>query len=151
MVDTNLLLVLLVGLVDKAHVEVFKRTRQYTAADFDLLLRVLGQFDVVLVTPNILTELSNLAAHLDTARKDRCFRRLAALLAAWEERHVPASAVVADAAFLRLGLTDATSLKAADPAVPVLTDDLDLYLARAHAKAEVINFTHLRARDWELS
>jgi len=41
--DTNLLLVLLIGLCDRKMIEKFKRTQKYTAKDFDLLLQLLAQ------------------------------------------------------------------------------------------------------------
>jgi hypothetical protein len=37
LVDTNLLVLLLVGLVNKRRIRRFKRTRDFTPADFDLL------------------------------------------------------------------------------------------------------------------
>ena len=47
--------------------------------------------------------------------------------------------------FLRLGLTDVVLLKAVAPDTPLVTVDLELYLAAlAGGKEAAINFNHLR-------
>ena len=48
-------------------------------------------------------------------------------------------------AFVRLGLTDSALLQAVTKETPLVTVDLDLYLAASEKEAEaVVNFTHLR-------
>ena len=48
-------------------------------------------------------------------------------------------------AFVRLGLTDAVLLEAISEETPLLTDDLNLYLAALENGSErSVNFTHLR-------
>ena len=41
LIDTNLLVLFAVGSVNRGRIENFKRTRQYTIRDFELLLQVL--------------------------------------------------------------------------------------------------------------
>ena len=60
LVDSNLFLLHLVGLINRQRIASFKRTDTYTEADFDLLERLLGLFDRLFTTPKVVTEVSNL-------------------------------------------------------------------------------------------
>ena len=80
-VDTNLLLVLVVGLLDPEQVEKFKRTRSYTREDYSLLSDFVSGYDGLLTTPNVLTEVSNLAGYLSEPLRKQAFATLAALTA----------------------------------------------------------------------
>jgi hypothetical protein len=60
LVDTNLLLLYLVGKTNPDRIRNFKRTSRYTVEDFELLDEIMGQFKTLVTTPHILTELSNL-------------------------------------------------------------------------------------------
>ena len=60
LVDTNLLVLFAVGTVNRNRIEQFKRTRQYTRADYDLLLRVLERFKALHSVAHVLAEVSNL-------------------------------------------------------------------------------------------
>ena len=62
-VDTNLLLLLLIGSVAPDFIDNHKRLRAYTLADFLLLEEDLKSADSLIATPNVLAELSNLAAY----------------------------------------------------------------------------------------
>ncbi|HEY7305310.1 MAG TPA: hypothetical protein VH601_14395 [Bryobacteraceae bacterium] len=68
LIDTNLLVLFAVGSVNRDRIETFKRTRRYTAEDFDLLLRVLGNWGVRYTTPHVLAEVSNLTDLAGTER-----------------------------------------------------------------------------------
>jgi hypothetical protein len=46
--------------VNRRRIEIFKRTRQYTIGDFELLLRVLGNQKSLYTTAHVLAEVSNL-------------------------------------------------------------------------------------------
>lgn len=144
LVDANLLLVWVVGTVDRTLIARFKRTRAYNADDFDLLVEVIASFRDIVVTPHVLTEVSNLAGHLVAEQRDAAFGVLAQLATSVTELGEPSAAVVTDPRFIRLGLTDAAVARVAQRGVTVLTADLDLYLALAATRVGAINFNHLR-------
>ena len=144
LIDTNLLLVLIVGSHDRDQVERFKRTRAYTADDYDLLTRFIGSFGELAVTPNVLTEVSNLVGQLSEPLRGRVLSSLAMLAVQVPERYFPSSDVVRHSDFLRFGLTDVSVLLTAREKVAVLTDDLPLYLKLSAMDAYVVNFNHLR-------
>src|ERR1039458_1874586 len=60
LVDTNLLVLYAVGTVNRNRIETFKRTRQYTMDDYDLLVRMLGNFEHLYTVAHVLAEVSNL-------------------------------------------------------------------------------------------
>ena len=61
LVDTNLLVLFVVGAVNRNRIATFKRTRQYTKADYDLLLRVLQGFKRLYTVAHVMAEVSNLS------------------------------------------------------------------------------------------
>jgi len=63
-VDTNLLLLWFVGGLDKELIPRFKRTKQYAPEDYDTLDDFVAYFKTRVTLPNVLTEVSNLAAQL---------------------------------------------------------------------------------------
>ena len=61
LVDSNLLLLYLVGLTNKDRIPLFKRTQKYTVAEFELLVRLLAIFKKIVTTPQVIAEVSTLA------------------------------------------------------------------------------------------
>ena len=57
-------------------------------------------------------------------------------------------AVVRDACFERLGLTDAAIAMLCERGMLVLTGDLELYLALQARGADALNFSHIRSLGW---
>ena len=65
-IDANLLVLLVVGSTDRDLIPKHRRLRVFAKEDYDLLIRFITQVDRVYVTPNTLTETSNLLAqHAD--------------------------------------------------------------------------------------
>ena len=60
LVDTNLLLLYLIGKTNPNRISNLKRTDKYSIKDFELLARFMANFRSLAVTPHILTEVSNL-------------------------------------------------------------------------------------------
>jgi hypothetical protein len=58
LIDTNILLLHLIGLFDQARISKFKRTEQFVEEDFDTLQAFLGRFERKVTTPNIVTEVA---------------------------------------------------------------------------------------------
>ena len=144
LIDTNLLLVLIVGAHDRGQIERFKRTRAYTADDFDLLSSYVSGFAELVVTPNVLTEVSNLAGQLSEPLRGRVLTALGLLAMQVPERYFPSGEAAREPEFSRLGLADVSVLLTAREDVAVLTDDLPLYLRLSAQDRYVVNFNHLR-------
>ena len=145
-IDASLLVLLVVGSVGRELVAKHRRLRgAYTAEDYDILVDLISPVDRVFVTPNTLTETSNLLAHHAEPERSQLFERLRTLIQESEEIVVTSEDASSNSAFGRLGLTDAALLELITTESPLLTADLDLYLAAlAKGNEAALNFTHHR-------
>jgi hypothetical protein len=145
--DANLLLLLAVGIASRSYIGTHRRLQAYAPEDFILLQNLLSQASKILVTPNILTEASNLAGYIAEPARGRVYHALRTLVnEAVEERYVESKEAVARDEFVRIGLTDCAILQMPKSTCVVLTSDLDLYLAALRAGFQAENFNHLRAQ-----
>jgi hypothetical protein len=149
LLDTNLLILLVIGLTDPEQIERFKRTRAYTRADYALLSRFVNGYRALVTTPNVLTETSNLAGQLAEPLRKRALAVLAGFINGAEERYYVSRALSEDKLYLQLGLTDTAVKHAAAEQIAILTDDLPLYGRLTSQGAEVFNFNHLRFQATE--
>ena len=145
-IDTNLLVLLVVGETDKDLISKHRRTRAYRVQDYELLVKLINEADhQVLVTPNTLTEASNLLAQHQDPERSRIFDVLQALIEKTEEEVVESKVAARNSHFKRLGLTDAALLEIVSASNPLITTDLDLYLAASAKEAgAAFNFAHYR-------
>ena len=144
-IDSNLLLLLVVGRSSRDIIAKHKRLRQFTARDYDILLGLLEPVDQVYVTPHSLTETSNLLAQHGKPERTLLFAQLRCLIHESKEVIVAGTAASNHHAFKRLGLTDAALLEVVTKQAQLLTVDLDLYLeAEKKEPNSVVNFTYLR-------
>lgn len=147
-IDANLLVLLVAGLTARSVIAKHRRLAGYTVDDYDLLVRLVDSAGQVFVTPNTLTEASNLLAHHGEPERSALLATLGRLIDESPETVIPSRKASADSRFVRLGLTDAVLLNAVSPETPLLTVDLDLYLSAMAESGEVaINFHHLRFPD----
>ena len=141
-IDTNLLILLVVGSVDLELVDTHPRTQIFTPEDYDRLCRIINGLKRVFVTPNTLTETSNL---LKQPRDKQAIDRLRILIEVSEEIVIASAAAARNSAFARLGLTDTALLEVVSEERPLITVDLELYgaaLAAGKGKEVAFNFTH---------
>lgn len=148
LVDANLLLLYVVGTYDPRWIERFKRTSEYTIDDFELLDRLLAQFQTAVTTPPILTEVSNLLGHLDEQPRRACTVLLRRLIQELEEVHRPSEEVSEHPFFVRFRLTDTGLAEVAAGSYLVVTDDFPLYHALGNDEQAVLNFNHIRTANW---
>lgn len=146
LVDTNVLLLFLVGGYDRTLIERFSRTAdRFIASDFDTLVGVLGSFERVITTPHILTETSNFLGQLFGRDKVGCFEWLARSIPTMRETHVAGAELVRREPFVKLGITDASIIEVAAEPYLVLTDDFRLYNFLANKGIDVLNFNNIRS------
>lgn len=146
-IDSNLLLLLILGSFDENLIGTFKRLAMFTVDDFHELQRLVSKFRAIRVTPHILTEVSNLANSLPEREKRswaEYFRKW--ILDELQEQQVPAVQLVKSESFLHFGITDAALAEASRDTFIVTVDNrLASYLQRQNLR--VLNFNHLR-RPW---
>lgn len=144
-IDASLLVLLIVGSAGRELIAKHRRLRAFSPEDYDTLVRIVAKVDRVFVTPNTLTEASNLLAQHKDPERSRFFERLRFLIEESEEVVVASRSASRNALFRQLGITDAALLEAVTEERPLITVDLDLYLAaNSTGPNKAVNFTHLQ-------
>lgn len=144
LVDTNLLVLLIVGSVNISRVGVFKRTASYTAQDYRLLLELMELAGRICSVAHVFSEVSNLT-DLKGIERQLALRELKRLINRVHEPAIASELASDHSMYERLGLTDAAILTAAvEHKYAVLTADLDLQLALISQRVPTLNFTNLR-------
>ena len=150
LVDTNILLLLFVGSVERRLIERFKRTmaRGFRESDYELLTNFLKHFENrVVTTPHILTEVSNLAGQL-SVQKQRFFSYFAKGISRLIEHYEPSGNLAQAESFVKFGLTDTAIIELVKGQYLVLTDDFALSNYLDKQGVDVFNFNHLRFASW---
>ena len=142
--DTNLLLLFLVGSTSKEYISKHKRLGAYSEMDFDLLIKFLSSASNIFVTPNILTETSNLIGQIPEPARTKILTVFSNYIKFADERYCESRQAISRKEFIRLGLTDSVILHEMADSFILLTADLDLYLAATNEGYAVLNFNHLR-------
>lgn len=143
LIDTNLLILLLVGSYNENMISSFKRTVNYTVEDYKYLKTFLSRFDKHFYTPNILTEITNLTDSINSEPSFSFFQHIKYALSIFTEDSISSDEIMQLKSFLKFGLTDAVNCKLSDKYL-ILTDDLRLYSFLANQRLPAINFNHIR-------
>ncbi len=144
LVDTNILLLYVVGKYQPELIARFKRSNVFTADEYELLVALLFHFHRIVTTPNILTEVSNLLGQLRDREKAECLQVLAQEIATMDEQFIRSDTAAQTEVYRRLGLTDAGILSLAQGSYLVLTADFALDCALRATGVDVLNLNHLR-------
>lgn len=142
LIDTNLLVLFLVGSYDETMVG-SKRTTNYVVEDYRNLQKFIIGFEKHFYTPNILTEITNLTDSINSEPNFSFFLHVKYVLNNFKEDSVSSDEIMELKSFLKFGLTDAVNCKLSDKYL-VLTDDLKLYSYLANQDLPAINFNHIR-------
>lgn len=148
-VDSNLLLLLILGSFDENLIGTFKRLAMFTLDDFHALQHLVSKFRTIRVTPHILTEVSNLANSLPEREKrswSEYFRKW--ITNELQEQQFAAVQLVKSESFLLFGITDA-ALAESSRDVFIVTVDNRLASYLQSQELRVLNFNHLR-QSWLL-
>lgn len=148
-VDANLLVLLVVGTAQRSLIGRHPRLKTYTTDDFDILVKLLDTGEKIYVTPNTLTETSNLLPFGKKGLRERFFKVLRFMIQESEEIVVASEQASTVAEFSRLGLTDSVLIDVACKETPVVTVDFDLYYAVASRDYRAaVHFNALRSQTY---
>jgi hypothetical protein len=144
--DTNLLVLFIVGATSEPLIDKHKRTRAYCVEDYRILHNIILVTEAIVVTPNILTETSNLIGQIGEPDQSQIFYVFKKLISGQglHEFFISSDRAAAESNFVRLGLTDAAILAILDDAHTLLTDDVQLYLSASKQGLNADNFNHYR-------
>lgn len=149
-IDANLLLVLVVGLNDPRLLGRKKNVTEYCEEDFEVLCSVLDGFDRLLVTPNIVTECSNLICGRDghganSAEADILVKLLdEGFVYRLDERYVESIVAANRKEYRYLGVGDCSLLHLVDARHAVVTAVGALARAAQAVNYASVNFNYAR-------
>jgi hypothetical protein len=142
LIDTQLLVLLVVGLTDPGFIRRHKRVAPvYNETHFTALRSILAQAPKLICTAHVLTEASNLLRQVRDPMRSEIMATFKRLIDSADERQVQGARAAAQPLFVRLGLTDA-AIPSLDPTeVQVLTVDHDLHIASLEMGFDARNLT----------
>lgn len=145
LLDANVLVLYIVGRIDKRLIGSHRRLREYVEIDFDILALILKRSNKIAITVNVLTEASNLLETGKGERSNRFLQELHNVVLETEEIVVKSADACQVDGFTRVGLSDAALLLLAGPESPIITVDRHLYgRANALKPNSAFNFWYLR-------
>jgi rRNA-processing protein FCF1 len=143
LLDSNLLLLWITAQYDLRLLATFKRVHMFRQDDAILLAWIIDQFDSVVTTAHVVTEVSNLGNSLSSNSRLGWFTVLGEFSTATLEDTHPLNALASCEEFIRFGVTDC-ALSNLSSKYRVLTTDHRLSnYAREHGMP-VLNFNDLR-------
>lgn len=144
LLDTNLLLLLIVGFYDKNLISKHKRTKYFVEEDFDLLVKSINGYEVLWVTSHCLAEVSNLLKQTHSSQAKELLARFGTFVATAKESHISKEAIFSNNYAIRLGVADTGIIMKSKRVSCVFTVDFDLYNEISKMGNHVVNFNHLR-------
>lgn len=142
--DCNILLLLIIGSIDKKHIGLFKRTQMFSEEDYDYLLQLIMQSQIIL-TPNVITEASNLLESYDYGREKLGLILLKNICEKFPESYEQSKILANNTAFLKYGLSDSSIANLCKVGAIAITIDLNLYGFLVGNNFKAINFNHVRS------
>ena len=144
--DTELLLLICVGLYDKLKIAKFKKVNKYDIEDYDALMKVLSNTNKIFVSPQILAELSN---HLDMIHEENVYYSSMELLKQELEIYIEKDILIQEEYFPKIGFTDMSLMKICEKKNCVLfTADFRLSKICQHRGFQVVNYNEIRGMRW---
>jgi hypothetical protein len=147
LLDTNVLLLWLVGLTDPDLFLTFKRVNTFNNDDFVLLARFLESFEALITTPHVLAEVSNFVDQAPPYRRKELIASLQFFAQQHAEHYETAKTLSQREEFPALALTD-TGLAAMSSEAIVVTTDFHLWGRIQALGGKSVNFNHLRTSQF---
>lgn len=148
--DTNLLLLYLIGSYDIDLIGANNLTTNYTKNDFKLLKAKLEIQNPIYITPQILAELSNQSTFFKEPALSEYFGLIIQKLSNFNEGYIKLKDILKNVDLLpKIGFTDVSIFELAkNENFVVLTDDFELYGRLNSSGYNSLNFAQLRGDVW---
>ncbi len=148
LIDSNLLVLLIVGATEKKYIAQHKRTKGFSEEDYDILVEYLRPFQSIWITSYCLSEVSNLLRQTYDKLALELMSVLKEKISTFNEAHIPKSQIIENNIMLRLGVADTSFIEKAKKVSCSLTIDLDLCCELQRLNLNVKNFNHIRVKNW---
>jgi len=148
-VDTNLLILFLVGKYDIDYISKFKITYKYSIEDFEILRDFVVKFKKIIITPHILAELSNLSMKITENRLKEYFKYFIEILKKSDEINIDKNSILLSKYVDKIGITDVGIMLASENNdLLFITDEFRLANISEYEGIKVLNFNHIRSYYW---
>jgi len=148
-VDTELLVLLAVGRYDETYIPAFKRTAGFTSEDYEILSGFLARFRSLVLSPQVLAELSNYSYQIPEARLSVFLNTLIELVSRMTEVHVPKDEIITHGSFRKVGATDAgLIICCTEGSYLLLSKDRRLCGLARQVGVDALHFDELRGYVW---
>ena len=149
-IDTEILLLLCIGLFDEGLITRFKRTSKYSADEFRIAQWIIGEISPHLVTPHVLAEFSNLSNNLKERRKGY-YSAIDSFLKNEIEVFFPKEDILDEPFVSFLGFADISLFKTCrDKGCVLFTADSQLTSKLRDQSIDVINMVEIQSELWDL-
>lgn len=105
-IDTNALILLIIGSIDPRLFKNHKRTSIYSNEDYEYLTEIIGEYNRLIVLPNIWTEVDNLLNDFSGRYKDVYVEKMKYATREISEEYLKSFEATQNYAFFDLGITD---------------------------------------------
>jgi len=126
LIDTNALLLLIVGLIDIRQIKTHKRLSIYGKEDFYKLISIIPEIKKLIILPNVWTEVDNLLNNFQGRLKNAYVMKITELMKKSKEKYIESIKATEEYAFFDLGITDSLILSYAEKCDLLITSDSKL-------------------------
>lgn len=150
LLDTNVLLVYLVGLYNPSLISTFEKTSSYDEQSFNMIKHIVHYHKTLIVNSYIATEISNLSSQFHSKNIDEYYVRLVNYFSSVNENTFSLKYLCSNtSAIIKFGFTDVSILELASKnSVTVLSDDWALVTEGISKNLNFINFRNLQGKNW---
>jgi predicted nucleic acid-binding protein len=125
-IDTNIFILFLVGQINENKIKNYTRNSLYTKEDYYFLLNILSNYDRIITSPNILTEVDNILNRITGEDKYKYLVLVKTIYKQTVEKYIKTDIISQNWFFDSLGITDSAILMMAKESELLISGDSSL-------------------------
>jgi len=125
-VDSNIFILFLAGQINENKIERYTRNSLYTMEDYYFLINILSNYDRIITSPNILTEVDNILNRITGEDKYKYLLLVKSIYKQTIEKYIETETVAKNWFFDILGITDSSILMMAKDCELLISGDSSL-------------------------
>jgi hypothetical protein len=122
-IDTNIFILFLAGQINENKIGRYTRNSLYTKEDYYYLLNILADYDRIIASPNIFTEVDNILNRINGEDKYKYLVLVKTIYKQTIEKYIKTETVAQNWFFDTLGITDASILMMAKECELLISGD----------------------------
>ena len=139
LIDTNILLLYIVGSFNPILIRDFKRTANFSEDDFERVSKFIDYFELKITTPHVLTEISDFIDNRQNLQVG-----LKVYIEGSKEIFLESLELSKKETFLKFGLADTSVTYTAKDSYLIFTDDRPLYGFLTNSGIDAVNLDQIR-------